>query len=205
LPRMKRAKTLLGLVAPTAGLALGVACGDRTALLVLGAAPPDGSDSPFADAGAEACSTPPSCGNNTRGTWRLETADHEPAGYLFTFDGRPHCGETADAFELDLAPADGGCSLNGEYVPEEDTESVLRFTADNLGGNFEAACGDNPNAEGITLSLTRLVCDPATYELTVHDSAPGSPFDFTAVATRCLCDINWVACVQPLASDPCMP
>ncbi len=197
-PRSPRARLLARAVSGVglATCALLAACGSRSGLNV---------DQPMADAAGESCSTAPLCSDNTRGTWRLETASHQPAGYLFTFDGSAACNESSDAFLLVLAPSAGECNRAGEYSIQENTSSVFRISASNLGGSFSAACGGDPAAETLHLELSRAACESVRYELAVEDSKPGSPYDMTAVATRCRCDIGWEPCTQPLPVDPCAP
>lgn len=145
---------------------------------------------------------PPSCSDNTRGTWRLETMSGERAGYLFTFDGSTSCNGTPDAYLLDLTVAGGECDRNGDYVIAENTPEVFHVSSDNLGGSFGGACGD-PASETEQIDLMRSACDAVSYRLVVSESTPGSPFDVTLAATRCRCDIGWDPCVDALPTDPC--
>jgi|SRR5580704_13445393 hypothetical protein len=177
--------------AVAAALAL-TACGARSDL------------APDSD-GATTCTAAPRCGDDTRGTWQLETAGHALVGYLYMFDGIGACNSTSDNFLLELLPASGECDRNGAYAIQVDTATSFQFSTDNLGGSDDPGCGDDPNTESMQLDLSRSPCADTTYELVVHDSAPGSPYDVTAVATRCRCDVGWVPCVGPLPSDPCGP
>jgi hypothetical protein len=188
------------------------ACGDRTGLVEAIASDAGSSDVAMdvftADVGlepdvvAERC-PPPSCPDNTRGTFRLETEAHELAGWLFLFDGRVTCNYTTEALLLSLPPDDGGCNLAGPFVIREDTENALRTSSNNLGGIDFPKCGGDPSGQILDLDLTRVGCSEATYDLTVHDSRRDSPFDMTVVATRCRCAMGWDPCATQMPSDPC--
>ncbi|MEZ4220865.1 MAG: hypothetical protein R3B13_08045 [Polyangiaceae bacterium] len=171
------------------------ACGSRSGLNV---------DESSGDAGPDTACAGPVCADNTRGTWRLETAQGQ-AGYLFTFDGSAACNGAPTAFLLVLTANGQKCSRNGDYVIQANTASSLRFFADSMGGSFSEACGGHPGGESIQIELERATCDAARYDLRVRDSRPDSPYTLSAVATRCRCDIGWEPCVQPLPDDPCTP
>lgn len=192
LPTARTAPTALAALAVLALLLLH--CGARTPL--------EGT----ATTTAPGACAPPQCSDNTRGTWRLESAQHEPLGYFYTFDGRGTCNGSSTNFLLMLGPSDASCSRNGDYTISEDTSSGLVGTADGMGGSFSEACGGaDPFPETLSFALLRMGCDPSVYRLTIHDSDPGSVYETTAVATRCRCDLAWEPCAEATPDDPCAP
>ena len=134
----------------------------------------------------------------------VATHDEGPLGYMFLYDGTGACNGTPDAFSLFVGTTQSGCSRNGDYVIQTQTSSTLRGSCDNLGGSTAMTCGD-PSVESVQFTLARSGCDPGSYDLVVQDSRPQSPFNFSAVATRCRCDIGWAPCEQALPADPCEP
>lgn len=181
------------------------ACGARSGLPSDGQTPvsPDGGEG--GPAAVDACVVAPLCADNTRGTWRLEDQDHRPAGYFFTFNGRPTCNTASTSFLLIVPGSERNCSRNGGYALQENTATVFRGSADNLGGTYGGACGGEPTRETVRFELRRSSCDRARYDLVVHDSAPNSPYERSLTATRCRCDIGWEPCAQALPVDPCAP
>jgi hypothetical protein len=179
----------------------GAACGARSGLLD----PRVRSDGrAAADSARDGCATTPLCGDNLRGTWRLETASQQPAGYLFMFDGRGSCNGGVNEFLLKLA---NGCSRDGDATIEANTPSTLRFSCDNLGGRTGAECGGDPGKELIRVELARVSspCGANTYDLLATVSKPGSPFSLKATAVRCRCAIGWEPCAAAMPADPCAP
>jgi hypothetical protein len=186
-------------------------CGDRTGIIEFAtsdAASRDVTDDALAtdaaslDVVSERCG-PALCGENTEGTWRLETPDHETVGFLVNYPEHPFCGaQGGDQFILFA----GQCIREGTWTIRENTEVSFRASAPSLGGNL-GGCGVEPNDESLELDLMRVGCEPATYDVTIHDSALGSPFDLTATATRCRCEIGWNPCRVPFPFrlDPCSP
>ena len=196
----RRASVLFGCAVAVAG------CGARTQLAVndeAAAAAP--AQAGAADAAADGCAVAPLCGGDfTRGTWRLESAQHEPLGYLFMFDGRGACNGRDLSYLLDVTRGGASCTRNADYEIDQSSASYFFFSANTLGGSFDRRCGQ-PDMETMRLELRRSVCDESTYELVVHDSVSGSIYELTAVATRCRCDIGWTACADPVPDDPCAP
>ena len=90
-----------------------------------------------------------------------------------------------------------GARGNGDYVIQTQTSSTLRGSCDNLGGSTAMTRGI-PSVLSVQFTLARSGCDPGSYDLVVQDSRPQSPFNFSAVATRCRCDIGWAPCEQAL-------
>jgi hypothetical protein len=176
-----------------------LACGARTPLSqdTSSTLPADGGS------GADACAVAPSCANNTRGTWLLETDAHVQLGWLFTFDGSQECNESPTAFEIVLAgPAQ--CSRDGAIMIQTNDASSFDFTTDNLGGSDSVECGAaDPSLETMRVALERRPCDARTYDFVVSDARKGTPWNFAANAIRCRCDIAWRACVDGLPDDPC--
>lgn len=176
------------------------ACGARTPIDTNDRAPaPSLPDA----APADACGAP-LCSDNTRGTWRLETNDGRPAGYLFTFDGRGRCGGTSQSFLLVLERAGATCSRNGDYDLSQNDAAGLVFSSDNMGGHVNPICGEL-RRETLGVALRRSACDPARYDVALQNSEPSSFFEVNLRAVRCRCDLPWLPCVSPLPDDPCAP
>jgi hypothetical protein len=188
--------------------ALFAGCGARSGLPEAGSSAVVSADGGSADGGSDTAtgSCSPLCADNTRGTWRIEDASHDVIGYFFTFDGTVTCNGSTDSYLLVLGAAgDQQCSRNGDYEIQTNDDTAFFISADNLGGNASTTCGGDPNGELMTVQLTRAPCDPQTYELIAQDSATDSPYTFSAVATRCRCDIGWEPCAAPQPDDPCAP
>jgi hypothetical protein len=196
---LRRSTGIAGVVLATA--AAMPACGARTSLSqdTSPTLPTDGGG------GADSCAVAPSCANNTRGTWLLETDAHVPLGWLFTFDGSQECNESPTAFEIVLT-GPGQCSRDGAITIQTNDASSFDFSTDNLGGSDSAECGaTDPSLESMEVRLERRPCDSVTYDFVVTDARKGTPWNFASNAVRCRCDIAWRACVDGLPDDPCAP
>jgi hypothetical protein len=128
---------------------------------------------------------------------------HSPAGYLLTFDGNTSCNVGSDAYLLGLTVAGGECDRYGGYAIVKETPTSFAFFADNLGGDTAGACGNLPDSESQTLTLTRSGCAAETFQLVVHDSVPRSPYDVTLIATQCRCDSVLDPCGAGFPNDWC--
>lgn len=141
----------------------------------------------------------------TRGTFRIEAADGAPLGHLFLFDAMGTCGGSSQHYLIALNSPSGTCVRNGDYRVDFSAYDRLAGSADNLGGSSEPECGGLPWDETIKFDLRRVSCAEGTFDLSLSDSDPSAPYHLTARATRCRCDIGWVACKEPAPDDPCAP